>query len=163
MSLVSLSELVLVIMLSLLIVAGAADAAATRQMQFNQFRWVPLVRAARWAYVPASVLAALYLGLALAAAPFGSTLALYGALVLAIVAQARLLLLGDFRQALLRGILPTAILAVTSVNALGFELHPDSPPMLLSAGFVVVAALSAAGFWHVAHQRTQQDLLRLRD
>ncbi len=163
MSLIALSQSLLFVTLVLVVIAGIGDTMASHQMATERFRWVPLVRLARWAQIPAALFVVAYLVVALIASPMNSVLAFQVGFLVALVGQARMVVLGAVRQALLRGFLPAIVLGVTLANLQGVPTHPQSQTLQLGLGPLVVALLAAVGFWYVAHQRTQQDLIRLRD
>lgn len=163
MSLIALSQALLAVTLVLVLIAGIGDTLASHQMATERFRWVPLVRLARWAQIPAAFLVVIYLVVALIASPMNSVLAFQLAFLVALVGQARMVVLGAVRQALLRGFLPAIVLGVTLANLDGVPTHPQSHTLQLGLASLAMALLAAGGFWYVAYQRTQQDLIRLRD
>lgn len=128
----------------------------------ERFRFVPLVRTLRYAQWPAVILGLAFAVVSLVANPLWAVTALLVGFLLTILGQFRMLSSGANYQALMRGLMPTLVLGMFVVNYPG--LLPATFPHL-QFGFLetIAALLLAASYWFVAHQRTKQDLIRLRD
>jgi hypothetical protein len=152
------------VLLAVLFIVAAAfgETLATRQIAAERFRFVALVRLLRHAQWLAVGAGLAFIGSIAWAAPLLSFLGLAGGAVIALLMQARLLEGGATYQFSMRGLLPALVLGVVVANL------PESPALADTALALDVLALCAApvlafGYWYVAHQRTQQDLMAVFD
>lgn len=160
MSLSLLATFLLCAAAAFILVAAVGDTLASRQMATERYRFVPLVRCLRLAQWPAVALGLAFVVTSLVASPLWSTVALLVAFLVAMLGQANALACLAVRDALLRGFMPAFIVGMLLVNFPG--LWPEVFPHLeLDRSAILAAGMLSVGYWYVAYQRTQQDLIRL--
>jgi hypothetical protein len=162
MSLSHLASITLLCAVLFILLAAIGDTVATRQMGTERFRFVPFIRLLRRSQWPALVGGLAFVGLTLARSPGLAATAILAACIVGILSQIRLLGYGAVYQPLMRGFMPAFVVSMLVVNFPG--LWPAAVPQLkLGMLEIGAAAMLAVGYWYVAHQRTTQDLIRLRD
>lgn len=162
MSLSVFANTVLLLALGCILLAAAGDTIATRQMATERYRFVPFIRTLRRAHGAAAFFALAFGVVSMAVSPVWSVVALLVGFLFAMLGQFRMLACGGNFQAWLRGFQPALVLGMLAVHFPGL-LPQDQPQLQLSHLALGAAVLVAFGSWYVAFQRTQQDLLRLRD
>jgi uncharacterized membrane protein YdcZ (DUF606 family) len=153
---------VLFVAFASVLATAVGDTMASYQMTHDRYRWVPFVRALRRAQWLAIIGGLAFVVVSMAASPLLSVTAFLAACVVAMLSQFRALTCGANYQALMRGFMPLMLLSMGLVNFPGWTSQ-TFPRLELSGSAFAALLLLSTGYWYVAHQRTVQDLLRLRD
>ena len=147
-----------------ILVAAIGDTVATRQIAFQRYRFIPLVRLLRKCQVPAVVSALVFGLLAFALLPTILVVLVVSVMIFVVISQIKSLVEGYIYTPLMRVLLPGLLLTVLGAWLLGLPLEPKlTLAMHLPASSLACLVLAAFGFWYVARQRTHQDYLRRMD
>jgi hypothetical protein len=150
----------LAIALALMALASAAEITATRQVAYETYRFVPVIRMLRKGHKAAAGLVALFAALAVYTTPELCLPVFAMSLTLGTLIQLRAAVTGYWNEVVLYGVMPVTVVLLTLAN-LGTSVLPHPEGLQLGIPALAVAILIAAQCFVIRHYRNHRDLLIL--
>jgi len=138
--------------------ASIAEITATRQVAFESYRFVPLIRFLRKGHKAAAVLIGLFAAIAVYTTPTLSLPVFEMSLTVGALIQLRAVVRGYWNEVVLYGVMPVTAILLTLAN-LGNSVLPHSVGLQLGVPALAVAILIAAQCFVIRHYRNHRDLL----
>lgn len=140
--------------------ASVAEITATRQVAYETYRFVPLIRLLRKGHKAAAVLVALFAAIAVYTTPALSLPVFAMSLCIGTLIQLRAVVAGYWSEVVLYGLMPVTAILLTLAN---FGTAVLQYPIGLQLGGPALAAaiLMAAQCFVIRHYRNHRDLLLL--
>jgi hypothetical protein len=138
--------------------AAVAEITATRQVAFETYRFVPLIRLMRKGHKAAAVLVTLFAAIAVYTTPALSLPVFAMSLTVGALIQLRAMVSGYWNEVVLYGVMPVTAILLTLAN-LGTSVLPHPAGLQLGAPALAVAVLLAAQCFVIRHYRNHRELL----